>query len=145
MPVIYGKLINNRIKLSQKEDALRKKANEYSAISSVLKKTAKEKPLEAQPIIYGDLYNKRVKESEKEDIIRKRLSQISYSARNGKRQAEQPQREGVVMLGQLQNQPPAVSAITKEMIDEYQEAEKLKPVLIEGEVRKYTPATYQPN
>jgi len=145
MPVIYGKLIKDRIKLNQKEDALKKKANEYSAISSILKKTAEKKPLETQPIIYGDLYNKRVKESEKEDIIRKRLSQISYSARNGKRQAEQPQREGVVMLGQLQNQPPAVSAITKEMIDEYQEAEKLKPILIEGEIRKYTPSTYQPN
>ena len=44
----------------------------------------------------------------------------------------------------LASQTPIISAITKEMFDEYHEAEKLKPLIIDGEIRKYNKALYQP-
>ena len=71
---------------------------------------------------------------------------MAYSARNGQRQAAAAPREGVILPGQVAvaNQPPVISAITKEMINEYHEAERLKPVIIDGEIRKYYQALYQP-
>jgi len=142
--IIYGGLIKDRLNISRKEDAIRKKLNENLLVANAIAKT-KKTTREAKPIIYGDLYNKRIKESEKEDIIKKQLEQLSYSVRDGRRQAEHQPREGVIMPGQVANRTPPISAITKEMIDEYHEAEKLKPVIIDGEIRKYEKALYEPN
>ena len=141
--IIYGGLIKERLNINRKEDAIRKKLNENLLIANAIAKT-KKNTREAKPIIYGDLYNKRIKESEKEDLIKKQLSALSYSVRDGRRQAEQQAREGVIMPGQVANRTPAISAITKEMIDEYHEAEKLKPLFIDGEIRKYEKALYEP-
>ncbi len=77
-------------------------------------------------------------------MINKRLEQISYSAINGQRQEGGPyQPEGVQMLGQMGREKP-LTAITKEMIQEYQEAEKARPYMVDGEARKYMGATYEP-
>ena len=46
------------------------------------------------------------------------------------------------MLGQLNREKP-LDAITKEMIQEYQ-AEEGKPVIVDGEARKYEKASYEP-
>ncbi len=76
-------------------------------------------------------------------LANKRLEQISYSAINGQRQeAGIYQPEGVQMLGQMGKEKP-LTAITKEMIQEYQE-EQNKPVMVDGEARKYMKADYEP-
>jgi len=143
--IIYGGLIKNRIKHSMIENEFNKK-NEKLALKANLLAKKNKNIRKFKPIIYGDLYNKRIAESEKEDIIKKRLSQLAYSARNGQRQQEGKPQEGVILPGQvaLLNQPPVISAITKEMINEYHEAEKLKPLIIDGEIRKYNKALYKP-
>ena len=143
--IIYGGLLKNRIKQSMIENEFNKKSEKMALIANALAK--KNRYIRKfKPIIYGDLYKKRIAESEKEDIIEKRLSQLAYSARNGQRQPEGKPREGVILPGQvaLLNQPPVISAITKEMINEYHEAEKLKPLIIDGEIRKYNKALYKP-
>ena len=143
--IIYGGLYKNRIKHSMIEGEYNRRREKSAIIANAIaKKTPNFK--KAKPIIYGDLYNKRIAESEKEDSINRRLSQSAYSATNGLRKAEAALREGVILPGQvaLQNQPPVISAITKEMINEYQEAEKLKPIIIDGEIRKYNKALYEP-
>ena len=47
------------------------------------------------------------------------------------------------MLGQLNREKP-LSAITREMIQEYQEEQK-KPFMVDGEARKYMKADYEPS
>ena len=143
--IIYGGLLKNRIKHSMIENKYNKRIEKQALIANTIAK--KNRFIKkTKPIIYGDLYNKRIAESEKEDVINRRLSQSAYSATNGPRKAEAVLREGVILPGQvaLQNQPAIISAITKEMIYEYQEAEKLKPLIIDGEIRKYNKALYEP-
>jgi hypothetical protein len=142
--IIYGGLLKDRINLSREENKYNLINSERTLKANAIAKT-KTKRREAIPIIYGDLYKKRIAEREKEDILKKRLDEMSYSVREGRRRAEQPQREGVIMPGQVANRTPPISAITKEMIDEYHEAEKLKPLIIDGEIRKYEKALYEPN
>ena len=143
--IIYGGLYKNRIKHSRIENEYNTR-HENSAIiaNAIAKKSPNFKNTE--PIIYGDLYKKRIAEREKEAIINRRLSESAYSATNGLRKAEAVLREGVILPGQvaLQNQPAVISAITKEMINEYHEAEKLKPLIIDGEIRQYNKALYEP-
>jgi len=88
------------------------------------------------------LLNKIVKSSIAENKINRRLHDISYSAINGERQEPQQQPEGVVMLGQINNKKP-LSAITKEMIQEYQERENA-PIMIDGEARVYNKPSFEP-
>ncbi len=60
----------------------------------------------------------------KDQAITRRLEQISYSAIDGQRQKDDIyQPEGVQMLGQMGREKP-LTAITKEMIKEYQEEEQ---------------------
>ena len=47
------------------------------------------------------------------------------------------------MLGQLGREKP-LEAITKEMIQQYQEDEQAKPYMVDGEARQYLGATYEP-
>jgi hypothetical protein len=131
--IIYGGLLKNRIKQSMIENEFNKK-NEKLALKANLLAKKNKNISKFKPIIYGDLYNKRIAESEKENIINKRLSQLEYSARNEQGQAEA-----------LLNQQKVIPAITKEMINEYHEAEKLKPLIIDGEIRKYNKALYEPS
>ena len=56
------------------------------------------------------------------------LDGFANSVRNGQRQTDIPK---------------LVSPFTKERIDEYHEAENLKPVIIDGEIRKYNKALYK--
>ena len=143
--IIYGGLLKNRIKHSMIENKYNKRIEKQALIANTIAK--KNRFIKkTKPIIYGDLYNKRIAESEKEDIIKRRISQSVYSATNGQRKAAQVLIQGVILPGQvaLQNQTPIISAITKEMISEYHEAEKLKPLIIDGEIRKYNKALYQP-
>ena len=83
------------------------------------------------------LLDKIVASSLNEAKITKRLADLSYSAINGERQevvSYAP--EGVVMLGQMGREKP-LDAITKEMIQEYQE-EQQKPVeFVDGVPMKY--------
>ena len=144
MTIIYGKLIRDKLDRQKKEDKIRTKNSFNTALAHINKK--KSPPIH-KDVKYGKLYNKIVAENDKEDVIRKRLSQMSYGARNGQRKVDtvvEQDKGGVVMLGQLDREKP-LSSITKEMIKEYQEGEKLKPVIINGEIRKYQPASYQPN
>jgi hypothetical protein len=46
------------------------------------------------------------------------------------------------MMGQMGREKP-LPAITKEMIEEYQE-EHNKPIMVDGEARKYIKADYEP-
>ena len=142
--IIYGGLIKDRIKHSIIEDEFNKRDSKNTLVANAIAKT-KKTTRKVKPVIYGDLYNKRIKESEKEDFFNKRVSQLEYAVRDGRRRAEQPQREGVILPGQVANKTPIISAITREMINEYHEAEKLKPIIIDGEIRKYEKALYQPN
>ena len=142
--IIYGGLLKNRIKHSMIENEYNKRIENQAIIANAIAKKRFIK--KTKPIIYGDLYNKRIAESEKEDIIKRRIAESVYSATNGQRKEVKVLSQGVILPGQvaLQNQTPIISAITKEMIDEYHEAEKLKPLIIDGEIRKYNKALYQP-
>ena len=69
------------------------------------------------------LLNKIVNSSIAENRTNRRLHDISYSSINGQRQeVGNYQPEGVVMLGQMNREKP-LDAITKEMIQEFQEKE----------------------
>ena len=144
MAIIYGKSIKDRIDRQKKEDALRTKSSNYSLIASINKK--KSPPIH-KDVKYGKLYKKIIAEGEKEAIIRRRLSQMSYGTRNGQRKVDgivEQNKGNITMLGQLNREKP-LPAITKEMIKEYHDEEKEKPVIINGEIRKHNPASYQPN
>ncbi len=92
----------------------------------------------------NSLLDKIITSSLKDSATNKRLEQISVSAINGQRQSEQTyQPEGVQMLGQMGREKP-LTAITKEMIKEYQDEKQAKPFMIDGEARKYAGANYEP-
>ena len=70
------------------------------------------------------LLNKIVNSSIAENRTNRRFNDISYSSINGQRQeVGNYQPEGVVMLGQMNREKP-LDAITKEMIQEFQEKRK---------------------
>jgi cell division protein YceG involved in septum cleavage len=72
------------------------------------------------------LLNKIITSSLAENKTTRRLQEISYSAINGERQeVKNYQPEGVIMPGQLNRERP-LDAITKEMIQEFQEQESKK-------------------
>jgi len=90
------------------------------------------------------LLNRIVKSSIAENATNRKLHDMSYSAINGDRQEPQQQPEGVVMLGQLSREKP-MTAITKEMIQEYQQRENelnTAPNVINGVPMKYKPVGY---
>jgi hypothetical protein len=89
------------------------------------------------------LLNKIVNSSIAENKTNRRLHEMSYSAINGQRQeAKSYQPEGVVMLGQMNRERP-LPAITKEMIQEFQEKEKA-PIMVDGEARVYNKPDFEP-
>lgn len=125
------------------DNAINKRLSDYSYIASIesKKKKVSNKP---QKIIKGKLLNKIVESNLNENAITKRLEQISYSNIDGQRQeAKNYAPEGVQMLGQLDREKP-LTAITKEMIKEFQENE-VTPIMVDGEARQYRPADYDPN
>lgn len=124
------------------DNAINKRLSDYSYIASIesKKKKVSNKP---QKIIKGKLLNKIVESNLNENAITKRLEQISYSNIDGQRQkAINYAPEGVQMLGQLDREKP-LTAITKEMIKEFQENE-VSPIMVDGEARQYRPADYEP-
>ena len=131
--------------MGEAENAIVKKMSNYSL--KARKKVMKE-PIRADAPIsikYGknSLLDKIISSNINENAAAKRLEQISYSAINGQRQTEDTYKpEGVQMLGQLGREKP-LEAITKEMIQEYQD-EEMKPVMVDGETRKYAKADYEP-
>ena len=139
-------LLERQVAASAKENAINKKLvqNAYKAVVDA--KKFKETSRQPQKIVYGknSLLDKIITSSLKDSATNKRLEQIAVSAINGQRQSEQTyQPEGVQMLGQIGREKP-LTAITKEMIKEYQDEERAKPFMIDGEARKYMGATYEP-
>jgi hypothetical protein len=86
--------------------------------------------------------NKVIENSINENKEIQRAQQVSYDAINGQRHQNHQQPEGVTMLGQLNREKP-LFAITREMIQEYQEKQN-KPFMVHGEARKYMKAGYEP-
>lgn len=131
--------------MGEAENAIEKKMSDYSL--KARKKVMKE-PIRADTPIsikYGknSLLDKIITSNINENAAAKRLEQISYSAINGQRQTEDTYKpEGVQMLGQLGREKP-LEAITKEMIQEYQD-EEMRPVIVDGEARRYAKADYEP-
>ena len=140
-------LIDKIVSSGQKENLINKKLGNYSYDATIkAKKNKKETSQKSPKVVYGTntLLDKIITSNLNENLINKRLEQISYSAINGQRQEGGPyQPEGVQMLGQMGREKP-LTAITKEMIQEYQEEEKAKPFMIDGEARKYMGADYEP-
>lgn len=85
------------------------------------------------------LLDRIVKSSIAENSTNKHLADLSYSAINGERQDVRQQPEGVIMSGQLSFKKP-MTAITKEMIEDYQQKERElneTPTIINGVPMKY--------
>jgi hypothetical protein len=120
------------------DNAIDKRLSDYSY--NALKESKKKKiSNEPQKIIKGKLLDKIVQSSINENAINKKLEQISYSNINGQRQeAKIYAPKGVQMLGQLNREKP-LSAITKEMIKDYQEKEAEPKIFVDGEARQYAP------
>lgn len=138
-------LLEKQVTASLNENALNKRLvnNSYKAVVDANK--FKETSRKPQKIIYGksSLLDKIITSNLNENAVNKRLEQISYSAIDGQRQTGTPYApEGVQMLGQMGREKP-LTAITKEMIKDYQEEEQ-KPFMVDGEARKYMKADYQP-
>ena len=138
-------LIERQVAASAKENAINKRVvqNAYKAVVEAKKFKETRQP---RKVVYGknSLLDKIITSSLKDSATNKRLEQIAVSAINGQRQSEQTYKpEGVQMLGQMGREKP-LSAITKEMIKEYQDEEQAKPFMIDGEARKYMGATYEP-
>ena len=138
-------LIERQVAASAKENAINKKVvqNAYKAVVEAKKFKETRQP---RKVVYGknSLLDKIITSSLKDSATNKRLEQIAVSAINGQRQSEQTYKpEGVQMLGQMGREKP-LTAITKEMIKEYQDEERAKPFMIDGEARKYMGATYEP-
>ena len=127
-------LLDKIVSSGQNENLINKRLGEYSYNATIkAKKIKKETSRKTQPIIYwkSSLLDKIITSNLNENLANKRLEQISYSAINGQRQeAGVYQPEGVQMLGQMGREKP-LTAITKEMIQEYQE-EQNKPVMVDG-------------
>jgi len=110
---------------------------------AAFKKKPKTVTRERKKVEYGTLLNKIVKSGIDENKDIQQAEQTAYDAINGQRQQENQQPEGITMLGQLNREKP-LSAITREMIQEYQEEQK-KPFMVDGEARKYMKADYEPD
>ena len=140
-------LIEKNVLIGQKENLITKRLGDYSYDANIkAKKTKKETSRQPRKVEYASnsLLDKIIKSNLNENMATKRLAQISYSAINGQRQEEGTYKpEGVQMLGQMGREKP-LTAITKEMIQEYQDAEQARPYMIDGEARKYLGADYEP-
>lgn len=149
MIYIIGKkrmtLLNKIVSSSINENKINKRLDDYAYKANIKAKRIKSDVREPKESIHGkpsSLLNKIVKSSINENKAEQRLQQIAYAAINGQRQQENQTPEGITMLGQLNREKP-LSAISKEMIKEYQE-EQDKPLMIDGEARKYMKADYEP-
>ena len=140
-------LIEKNVLIGQRENAINKRNSDYSYDAVIkAKKDKKETSRRAPKVVYGtdSLLDKIITSNLNNNATNKRLEQISYSAINGQRQEQGTyQPEGVQMLGQMGREKP-LTAITKEMIQEYQEAEQERPYMIDGEARQYLGADYEP-
>lgn len=134
-------LIERNAKKSIAESEINKKNSDYSL--AAFKKIPKTVTRERKKVQYGTLLNKIVESSIVENKDIQQAEQTAYDAINGQRQQENQQPEGITMLGQLNREKP-LSAITREMIQEYQQ-EQNKPIMIDGEARKYMKADYEPS
>jgi hypothetical protein len=149
MIYIIGKkrmtLLNKIVSSSLKENKINRRLDDYAYKANIEAKRIKSDVRKPKESIQGkpsSLLNKIVQSSINENKAEQRLQQIAYSAINGQRQQEYQTPEGITMLGQMGREKP-LSAITKEMIKEYQEQEQ-QPFMIDGEARKYMSADYQP-
>ena len=139
-------LLERQVSASLTENALNKKMIENSYKAVVNSKMFKETSRRPKKVVYekSSLLDKIITSNLNDNASNKRLEQISYSAINGQRQEEGTYKpEGVQMLGQMGREKP-LTAITKEMIQQYQEEEQARPFMIDGEARKYMGATYEP-
>ena len=144
--VKLGSAIKNQVAMGQKENDIIKRNADYSLNAFITKDNKKNMRQASAKIKYAkdSLLDKIISSNLNENAINKRLEQISYSAINGQRQTEGTYKpEGVQMLGQLGREKP-LEAITKEMIQQYQEDEQAKPYMVDGEARQYRGATYEP-
>ena len=145
MTIKKGSLLNNIIASSINENKINKRLNDYTYKAFKESKNIKSdirKPKQSIKSTSG-LLNKIVEEGIKEAEINKRLDQAAYAAINGQRQTEKGTPEGVTMLGQLNREKP-LDAITKEMIQKYQE-EQQAPIMVDGEAKRYMKADYTPS
>ena len=143
--VKLGSAIKNQVAMGQKDNDIIKRNADYSLNAFITKDNKKNMRQASAKIKYGknSLLDKIISSNLNENAINKRLEQISYSAINGQRQTEGTYKpEGVQMLGQLGREKP-LEAITKEMIQEYQEEDQ-RPFMVDGEARKYAKADYEP-
>ena len=138
---IMGSLIKRIVNINRIENDINKKNIDNSL--AAFKKKPKTVARERKKVEYGTLLNKIVESGIDENKEIQRAEQSAYDAINGQRQQENQQPEGITMLGQLNREKP-LSAITREMIQEYQE-EQNKPFMVDGEARKYMKADYEPS
>ena len=144
--VKLGSAIKNQVAMGQNENDIMKRNDEYALNAFITKDNKKNMRQVPTKIKYGknSLLDKIISSNLNENAINKRLEEISYAAINGQRQTEGTYKpEGVQMLGQLGREKP-LEAITKEMIQQYQEDEQAKPYMVDGEARQYLGATYEP-
>ena len=135
-----GSLMKRIVNINRAENEINKMNIDNSL--AALKNKPKTVTREHKKVKYGTLLKKIVESGIDENKEIQRAEQSAYDAINGQRQQEQQQPEGITMLGQLNREKP-LSAITREMIQEYQE-EQNKPFMIDGEARKYMKADYEP-
>ena len=144
--VKLGSAIKNQVAMGQNENDIMKRNDEYALNAFIMKDNKKNMRQAPTKIKYAknSLLDKIISSNLNENAINKRLEEISYAAINGQRQTEGTYKpEGVQMLGQLGREKP-LEAITKEMIQQYQEDEQAKPYMVDGEARQYLGATYEP-
>ena len=144
--VKLGSAIKNQVAMGQNENDIMKRNDEYALNAFITKDNKKNMRQAPTKIKYAknSLLDKIISSNLNENAINKRLEEISYAAINGQRQTEGTYKpEGVQMLGQLGREKP-LEAITKEMIQQYQEDEQAKPYMVDGEARQYLGATYEP-
>jgi hypothetical protein len=138
-------LLNDIISSGINENKINKRLNDYSykALKEAKNRLSDVRKPKQSIKSSSKLLNKIVKTSLNEGEINKRLDQAAYAAINGQRQQERGTPEGVTMLGQLNREKP-LDAITREMIQEYQE-EQQAPIMVDGEARKYMKSDYIPS
>ena len=144
--VKLGSAIKNQVAMGQNENDIMKRNDEYALNAFITKDNKKNMRQAPTKIKYAknSLLDKIISSNLNENAINKRLEEISYAAINGQRQTDGTYKpEGVQMLGQLGREKP-LEAITKEMIQQYQEDEQAKPYMVDGEARQYLGATYEP-
>ena len=139
-------LLNKIVSSGLNESKINKRLNDYAYKANIEAKKIKSDVRKPKQSIHGkpsSLLYKIVQSSINENKAAQRAQQTAYAAINGQRQQEYQTPEGVTMLGQLNREKP-LTAITKEMIKEYQE-EQEKPVIIDREARKYMKSDYKPD